>query len=194
MHVSKAHHRIWLKNCLPSFEPWPCRHLATPPAATSTPIGHALRRSLFLLSFPRRLRATATCLTFPHLWTAVVTAMLPDGYCQIFRSYVFGPLGFCGQFHKIRYAAKRQLLLSRSRILTSFLWEIGFSKKAMTRKRQLLSNYIRLRIRLRGKQQLALSGVPDLMELAAEARWAKHILSKNLAIAIWQPWPSLLEL
>ena len=37
----------------------------------------------------------------------------------------------------------------------------------MTRKRQLLSNYIRLRIRLRGKQQLALSGVPDLMELAA---------------------------
>ena len=44
----------------------------------------------------------------------------------------------------------------RSRILTSFLWEIGFSKKAMTRKRQLLSNYIRLRIQLRGKQQLAL--------------------------------------
>ena len=38
----------------------------------------------------------------------------------------------------------------------------------MTRKRQLLSNSIRLRIRLRGKQQLALSGVPDLMELAAE--------------------------
>ena len=37
----------------------------------------------------------------------------------------------------------------------------------MTRKRQLLSNSIRLRIRLRGKQQLALSGVPDLMELAA---------------------------
>ena len=28
----------------------------------------------------------------------------------------------------------------RSRILTSFLWEIGFSKKALTRKCQLLSN------------------------------------------------------
>ena len=37
---------------------------------------------------------------------------LPDGYSQIFRQYVFGPSGFCGQFHKIRYAAKRQLLLS----------------------------------------------------------------------------------
>ena len=51
-------------------------------------------------------------------------------------------------FHKIRYGAKCQLLLSQSRILTSFLWEIGFSKKAMTRKRQFLSNSIRLRIRL----------------------------------------------
>ena len=37
----------------------------------------------------------------------------------------------------------------------------------MTRKRQLLSNSITLRIRLRKKRQLGLSGVPDVMELAA---------------------------
>ena len=92
-----------------------------------------------------------------------------DPYALIIRKWLVAKEAddSSGQFHKIRYAAKRQLLLSRSQILTSFLWEIGFSKKAMTRKRQLLSNSIRLRIRLRGKQQLALSGVPDLMELAA---------------------------
>ena len=50
----------------------------------------------------------------------------------------------------------------------------------MTRKRQLLSNSIRLRIRLRGKQQLALSGVPDLMELAADLEILKIVYLVSL--------------
>ena len=98
----------------------------------------------------------------------------------------------CGQFHKIRYAAKRQLPLSRSRMLTNFWWEIGFSKM-ISRKRELALSHIILSLRIwfpesvswrfaanfvqlhktenpvSGKQQLGVSGVPDLMELAAGA-------------------------
>ena len=63
-------------------------------------------------------------------------ALLPDGYSQIFRSYVFGPSG-SGLW--LRYATLQNLI-------PSFPWSYS-----------------------------------------PEARRAKQIQSKNLAIAIWQP-------
>ena len=74
----------------------------------------------------------------------------------------------CGQFHKIRYAAKRQLLLSP--MPDSHILFVGnrILKKSNDPKALTFVQLHKTENPAWGKQQLALSGVPDLMELAAE--------------------------
>ena len=54
---------------------------------------------------------TGSAITQPHICSEGNSAWLPDGYSQIFRSYVFEPLAFWTKV-PLRYAAKFNLFLS----------------------------------------------------------------------------------
>ena len=77
-------------------------------------------------------------------------------------------LKYRGQFHKIRYAAKRQLLLSPKPDSHKLFVGNRILKKSNDPKASTFVQLHKTENPASGKQQLALSGVPDLMELAAD--------------------------
>ena len=89
-------------------------------------------------------------------------------------------LDYSGQFHKIRYAAKRQLLLSPKPDSHKLFVGNRILKKSNDPKASTFVQLHKTENPAWGKQQLALSGVPDLMELAAVEEYEAFTISVRM--------------